>query len=218
MIMSEKFGQHQPLNRQAERYALEGVPIALSTIADAVGSVGMALDPLLRMVEAHVMAAARLHADDTAVPVLAKGKTDTGRCWVYVRDDCPFGGADPPAAMFYYSRDRKGEHPGHIWPGTPASCRLMPMDTISCIWLGAILDRSGKRRADPDVAFGGYGADSQQLRQLLPQLGQPANHVDRGEARKARLFSFFNKRWSPKGHDGITDILVDNSATFPNRR
>lgn len=57
------------------------------------------------------MAAARLHADDTIVPVLAKGKTDTGRCWVYVRDDRPFGGADPPAAMFYYSRDRKGEHP-----------------------------------------------------------------------------------------------------------
>ena len=61
--------------------------------------------------EAHVMAAERLHADDTTVPVLAKGKTDTGRCWVYVRDDKPFGGAGPPAAMFYYSRDRRGEHP-----------------------------------------------------------------------------------------------------------
>src|ERR1700687_1953061 len=111
MIMFEKFGQHQPLNRQAERYALEGVPIALSTMADAVGSVCAALDPLLRLVEAHVMAAARLHADDTTVPVLASGKTDTGRCWIYVRDDRPFGGAGPPAAMFYYSRDRKGEHP-----------------------------------------------------------------------------------------------------------
>src|SRR6202521_1553161 len=111
MIMFEKFGQHQPLNRQAERYALEGVPIALSTMADAVGSVCAALDPLLRLVEAHVMAAARLHADDTTVPVLAKGKTDTGRCWIYVRDDRPFGGTGPPAAMFYYSRDRKGEHP-----------------------------------------------------------------------------------------------------------
>ena len=73
MIMFEKFGQHQPLNRQAERYALEGVPIALSTMADAVGSVCTALDPLLRLVEAHVMAAERLHADDTTVPVLAKG-------------------------------------------------------------------------------------------------------------------------------------------------
>ena len=111
MIMFEKFGQHQPLNRQAERYALEGVPIALSTMADAVGSVCTALDPLLRLIEAHVMAAERLHADDTTVPVLAKGKTDTGRCWIYVRDDRPFGGAAPPAAMFYYSRNRKGEHP-----------------------------------------------------------------------------------------------------------
>jgi transposase len=115
MIVFEKFGQHQPLNRQAERYALEGAPIALSTMADAVGSVCAALDPLRRLIEAHVMAAERLHGDDTTVPVLAKGKTDTGRCWVYVRDDRPFGGAGPPAAIFYYSRDRKGEHPqGHL--------------------------------------------------------------------------------------------------------
>src|SRR4051812_311604 len=111
MIVFEKFGQHQPLNRQAERYTLEGVPIALSTMADAVGSVCAALDPLLRLVEAHVMAAERLHADDTTVPVLASGKTETGRCWIYVRDDRSFGGTGPPAAMFYYSRDRKGEHP-----------------------------------------------------------------------------------------------------------
>jgi transposase len=111
MILFEKFGQHQPLNRQAERYAREGVPISLSTMADAVGSGCKALEPVLRLVEAYVMAAERLHGDDTTVPVLAKGKTDTGRCWVYVKDDKPFGGSSPPAAMFYYSRDRKGEHP-----------------------------------------------------------------------------------------------------------
>ena len=111
MIMFEKFGQHQPLNRQAERYALEGVPIALSTMADAVGAVCASLDPLLRLVESHVMAAERLHGDDTTVPVLALGKCDVARCWVYVKDDRPFGGSDPPAAMFYYSRDRRGEHP-----------------------------------------------------------------------------------------------------------
>jgi transposase len=115
MIMFEKFGQHQPLNRQAERYTLEGVPIALSTMADAVGSVCSVLDPLRHLIEAHVMAAERLHADDTTVPVLAEGKTDIGRCWIYLRDDKPFGGAGPPAAIFYYSRDRKGEHPqGHL--------------------------------------------------------------------------------------------------------
>jgi len=111
MIVFEKFGQHQPLNRQAERYALEGAPIALSTMADAVGAICAALDPLRRLVEAHVMAAERLHGDDTTVPVLAHGKTDTGRLWTYVRDDKPFSGAGPPAAIFYYSRDRKGEHP-----------------------------------------------------------------------------------------------------------
>jgi transposase len=111
MIVFEKFGQHQPLNRQAERYALEGAPIALSTMADAVGAVCVTLDPLRRLIEAHVMAAERLHGDDTTVPVLAQGKTDTGRLWTYVRDDKPFSGAGPPAAIFYYSRDRKGEHP-----------------------------------------------------------------------------------------------------------
>ncbi len=111
MILFEKFGQHQPLNRQVERYALEGVPISLSTAADAVGACCTVLAPLLRLVEAHVMTAERLHGDDTTVPVLSRGKCDIARCWTYVRDDRPFGGADPPAAMFYYSRDRKGEHP-----------------------------------------------------------------------------------------------------------
>ena len=110
MILFEKYGQHQPLNRQAERYAREGVPLSLSTLADQVGACCAVLSPLLRRLEAHVFAAERLHGDDTTVPVLAKGKTDTGRCWVYVRDDRPFGGQDPPAAMFYYSRDRGGEH------------------------------------------------------------------------------------------------------------
>jgi len=111
MILFEKYGQHQPLNRQAERYAHEGVPLSLSTLADQVGACCAVLAPLLRRIEAHVFAAERLHGDDTTVPVLAKGKTDTGRCWVYVRDDRPFGGPSPPAAMFYYSRDRGGEHP-----------------------------------------------------------------------------------------------------------
>jgi transposase len=115
MIAFEKFGQHQPLNRQAERYAREGVPISLSTLADQIGACCAVLDPLFRLIEAHVFAAERLHGDDTTVPVLARGKTDIGRSWVYVRDDCPFGGPAPPAAVFYYSRDRGGAHPqGHL--------------------------------------------------------------------------------------------------------
>src|SRR5206468_9130933 len=82
MILFEKYGQHQPLNRQSERYAREGVPLSLSTLADQVGGCCAVLAPLLRRIEAHVFAAERLHGDDTTVPVLAKGKTDTGRCWV----------------------------------------------------------------------------------------------------------------------------------------
>ena len=110
-MLFEKFGQHQPLNRQAERYAREGVPISLSTLADQVGGCTVALKPLFQRLEAHVLSAERLHGDDTTVPVLAKGKTSTGRIWVYVRDDKPFGGPEPPGAVFYYSRDRAGEHP-----------------------------------------------------------------------------------------------------------
>jgi transposase len=111
MILFEKYGQHQPLNRQSERYAREGVDLSLSTLADQVGACATALRPLHALIEAHVLGAERLHGDDTTVPILAKGKTETGRVWVYVRDDKPFGGAAPPAALFYASRDRTREHP-----------------------------------------------------------------------------------------------------------
>jgi len=120
MILFEKFGQHQPLNRQAERYAREGVDLSLSTLADQVGACTVVLRPIFERIQAHVLAAERLHADDTTVPVLAKGKTDIARCWVYVRDDRPFAEPAPPAAVFYYSRDRRGEHPtAHLqgWAG-----------------------------------------------------------------------------------------------------
>src|SRR3712207_6678783 len=66
---------------------------------------------LFRSIDNHVLAAERLHGDDTTVPLLARGKTITGRVWTYVRDDRPFGGRAPPAAMFRYSRDRTAEHP-----------------------------------------------------------------------------------------------------------
>uniref|UniRef100_UPI00374DECDE IS66 family transposase n=1 Tax=Phenylobacterium sp. TaxID=1871053 RepID=UPI00374DECDE len=111
MILFEKFGQHQPLNRQAERYAREGVALSLSTLADQVGACAVVLQPIFERIQEHVMAAERLHGDDTTVPVLARGKCDVGRSWVYVRDDRPFGGRAPPAAVFHYSRNRSGEHP-----------------------------------------------------------------------------------------------------------
>ncbi|WP_397508587.1 IS66 family transposase (plasmid) [Rhizobium johnstonii] len=111
MILFEKFAQHQPLNRQSDRYAREGIDLSLSTLADQVGACAAALKPLHGLIEAHVLAAERLHGDDTTVPILAKGKTDIGRIWTYVRDDRPFGGQSPPAALYYASRDRRQEHP-----------------------------------------------------------------------------------------------------------
>jgi transposase len=111
MILFEKFGQHQPLNRQSERYTREGIDLSVSTLADQVGACTLALQPLHALIEAHVLAAERLHGDETTVPILAKGQTVTGQIWTYVRDDRPFGGHAPPAALFYASRDRRHEHP-----------------------------------------------------------------------------------------------------------
>ena len=87
----------------------------------------MALRPLHDLIADHVLAAERLHGDDTPVPVIAKGKTATGRAWVYVRDDAPFGGPDPPAALFRYSRNRSGDHRSDIFAASPGSFRPMPM-------------------------------------------------------------------------------------------
>jgi hypothetical protein len=111
MILYAKFGEHQPLNRQSESFAREGIDLDVSTLADWVGACAASLAPLTELIRCHVLAADRLHGDDTTVPVLAKNKTVTGRLWTYVRDDRPFAGPDPPAALFYYSRSRSGEHP-----------------------------------------------------------------------------------------------------------
>ncbi len=120
MIIYEKYGQHQPLNRQSERYAREGVDLSLSTLADQVGAVAELLKPLHALIEAHVRTALRLHGDDTTVPLLARGGTKTARLWTYVRDDRPWSGNATPAVVFYFSRDRSGEHPtAHLagWQG-----------------------------------------------------------------------------------------------------
>jgi transposase len=110
-ILFSKYGLHLPLNRQSAVYAREGVDLEVSTLADWVGAAAATLMPLVDVIRAHVFAAERIHADDTTVPVLAKGKTRTGRLWTYVRDDRPFGGCDPPAAIFFYSPDRSARHP-----------------------------------------------------------------------------------------------------------
>jgi transposase len=112
-IFVSKFDDHLPLHRQAEIYAREGVKLETSTLSGWVGATAAALAPLIDALQRDVMASDVLHGDDTPVPVLAPGagKTRTGRLWTYVRDERPHGGERPPAALFFYSPDRKGERP-----------------------------------------------------------------------------------------------------------
>ena len=120
MVAFDKYGQHQPLNRQSERIAREGVDLSLSTLADLIGHACVALAPIHELIEQHVLTAARLHGDDTTVPLLARGGTKTARLWTYVRNDGPWGGSAPPAALFKFSRDRQMIHPNkHLagWQG-----------------------------------------------------------------------------------------------------
>jgi transposase len=112
-VLVGKYCDHLPLYRQSGIYAREGVDLDRATLADWVGKAAWLMAPLVEAVGQHVMAADKLHADDTPVPVLAPGtgKTKTGRLWVYLRDERPHGGAEPPAVLYRYSPDRRGEHP-----------------------------------------------------------------------------------------------------------
>lgn len=112
-VLVSKYADHCPLYRQSEIYAREGVDLDRSTLADWVGATSHLLTPLVDKVRDYVLAASKLHADDTPVPVLAPGmgKTKTARLWTYVRDDRPAAEKTPPAVWFAYSEDRKGEHP-----------------------------------------------------------------------------------------------------------
>lgn len=112
-IVVSKYDDHLPLYRQAEIFAREGVSLETSTLSGWVGATTAALQPLIDVLAAEVMASDTLHVDDTPVPVLAPGtgKTKTGRLWTYVCDERSFAGKRPPAALFHYSPDRKGQHP-----------------------------------------------------------------------------------------------------------
>src|SRR5215470_14928257 len=112
-VLVSKYADHLPLYRQCEIYERQGIELERSTLADWVGGSSALLDPLVEVLRRYVMAASKLHADDTRVPVLApgQGKTKTGRLWTYVRDDRPAGDQAAPAVWFAYSPDRGGEHP-----------------------------------------------------------------------------------------------------------
>jgi transposase len=120
-ILTGKYSDHLPLYRQAQIYAREGVELDRSTMAEWVGGCTQLMTPLAEALARYVFAAGKLHADDTPVPVLdpGRGKTKTGRLWSYVRDDRPAGSLEPPAVLFRYSPDRRGERPQeHLKPFT----------------------------------------------------------------------------------------------------
>jgi transposase len=112
-VLVSKFADHLPLYRQSAIYGREGLDLSRSTLADWVGQTSWLLQPLVDAIGAHVMASVKVHADDTPVRVQAPGtgKTKTGRLWVYVRDNRSWRPTEPPAALYHYSPDRKGERP-----------------------------------------------------------------------------------------------------------
>ena len=112
-LLVSKYTDHLPLYRQSEIYARDGLDLDRSTLSDWVGQAVWLLQPIVAGIRRHVFAAEKIHGDDTPVPVLEPGlgRIRTGRLWVYVRDDRPFCGPAPPAAAYFYSPDRGGEHP-----------------------------------------------------------------------------------------------------------
>jgi transposase len=112
-VLVAKYADHLPLYRQSRIFARDGIDLDRSTLADWVGGAAQLLGPLVSALGRHVLSGEKVHGDDTPVPVLmpGRGSTKQGRLWTYVRDDRPAGSLEPPAVLFRYSSDRKGEHP-----------------------------------------------------------------------------------------------------------
>ncbi|HEX6094661.1 MAG TPA: IS66 family transposase, partial [Dongiaceae bacterium] len=112
-IIVAKYADHCPLYRQVGIYRRCGIELDRATLAAWVGGAARLLEPLVDALGRYVLAAQKVHADDTPVPVLdpGRGRTKTGRLWTYVRDDRPAGNRDPPAVWYRYSPDRQGVHP-----------------------------------------------------------------------------------------------------------
>jgi transposase len=110
-VIMSKYADHLPLYRQAEIYARDGLDLDRGTLADWMGKAAWLLRPLADRIGKHVLTGTVIHADDTPVPVLApgNGKTKTGRLWIYLRDERPHAGPAPPAVLYRYTPDRKGE-------------------------------------------------------------------------------------------------------------
>jgi len=112
-VLISKYCDHTPLYRQSQIFARHGVDLARSTLAGWVGGACWWLEALHERLAKNVFASDHLFADDTPVPVLdpGRGRTKTGRLWVYAREQRPWGGPEPPAAIYLFAPDRKAERP-----------------------------------------------------------------------------------------------------------
>ena len=112
-VIVSKCVDHLPFYRQSEIYARQGIDLDRSTMPGWNGGLATLVEALVDSVGRYVVAAGKIHGDDTSVPVLdpGRGKTKTGRLWVYVRDDRPAGSLDPLAAWYRYTPTREGAHP-----------------------------------------------------------------------------------------------------------
>jgi len=182
MILYAKYGHHQPLNRQSESFAREGIALDVSTMADWVGACTASLAPLVELIRLHVLGAARLHGDDTTVPVLATGKTMTGRVWTPA---CAGAGSmsattgrlpdrtHPPRCSSIPATAMASTQSG-ISPTMPGSSRPMPMaGSMGSMTPSEVLGRSPRRRA------GATGVANSLSWQMLPSRPRARNRARR---------------------------------------
>ena len=196
-VLVSKYADHLPLYRQAEILARDGVELSRSTLADWVGQCAALLRPLVDALERHVMAGPVLHADDTPVPVLAPGtgRTQTGRLWAYVRDERSWAGDTPPAVLYCYTPDRRGEHPRQHLAGLRGVLQADGYAGFAGLYAGEVAEAAcwaHVRRKFFDIHAAGKSPLATEAVQRINALyaverdiaGRPP--VERAETRKAR--------------------------------
>ena len=111
-VAVSKFAWHLPLHRQTQMLAGQGLKLDRSTLVHWVGRTAWWLEPLYKLLLSNVMSATKLFCDDTSLPVLdrSRRRTRSARLWCYAVDDRPWQGIRPPALVYLYAEDRRGEH------------------------------------------------------------------------------------------------------------
>jgi transposase len=114
-----RYADHQPLYRQAQGLARQGIEIGREVLAGWMGAAAFEVRPVVVRMREILCASVRLFADETTMPVLdpGRGKTKKGFAWAIARDDRPWGGTEPPAVVFHYAPGRGAEHARDLLAG-----------------------------------------------------------------------------------------------------